>query len=169
MRQSFFELLIACAVAGCIFGCNKGTEEPAGPKTVESVKLVQAWEQNEDTFKADYLGKNVVIKNLVNYAVWNVDGVTSADAFAFDPASNTIYATGKSKLAGKEINANEKSFFFRILLKDAKEYESLKDGTSEIVDQVLTRDYAPPFDVSGTLKALDGNSLTVSDAMLTAK
>ena len=153
-----FALLLA-------FGCGKPAETPAGgaataqatpaaapepPKTagpeVNSFDLMTLATTDQAKFEAEYVGKTVVVKNVLTWGV-NVESTPpELIVFPYDPATDTIWNDNKAQINGKPAKTNAKSDNITIRFANAADIKNLKDP--EIIGSGAKEfNYGSPYSV----------------------
>ncbi len=156
-----FALLLA-------FGCSKPAETPASgtateqatpaaapeaPKAaneVNSFDLMTLATTDQAKFEAEYVGKTIVIKNLVVYGV-NADSTPpELITFPYDPATETVWTDKKAQIGGKPFKGNGKSDNILIKFVNVEDVKKMKDP--EIIGSGAQEfNYGAPFSVEAKI------------------
>jgi len=165
----FVAVLLAMA-AGC--GKKAGApaavqpDKPSGPSVadVQAWTLAKAWLKDSGKTKSEYVGKEVILRNMLAYQ--SVSDTHVVNSCAYDPQSKTISSQGASRYQGKDLVSGDE-FDFVIEFADAAEFENIKDSSGGNEDDKAFAVYETLFSVKGVIFD-DGvdNGLVVKKARL---
>jgi hypothetical protein len=165
-------ILSAVVLMAMVTGCGKkeSTTAQAGKSTAPQIADVQAWTlakaflKDQDQAKAEYDGKECMIRNLLAYM--SEGGARLVSSCAFDPATKTISTKTASRYQGQDLVSGDE-FNFDVEFADVAEFESIKDSASTTVDGKSYAVYEKLYSIQGLLKHEGSdNGLTVKNARL---
>lgn len=162
------------------FGCGK-KQEPAAAETktdkvaepvaaapqIESWAMAQACGLDEKKAAEEYVGKTIIVKNLVIYAIYEEE--KRFESFAYDPGTNTISTTGQLRLNGTEAKATETDFYFTVTLANAADLTALKAYTATETKSGRISVFAGPYAFEAKVEKIEGNNIYLIDAKPTTK
>jgi hypothetical protein len=172
MRKLGFVFLVVVIVMAV--GCGKKEEPAAGAEKpavtaapavapqIEAGAMAEACRQDEAKAMTDYVGKTIIVKNLVIYAIYEEE--KRFEGFAYDPANKTISTTGSLRLNGADVKATETDFYFTVTLADAAGLAGLKACTATETSAGRVSDFAGPYAFEAKVEKIEGNNIYFVDA-----
>ena len=173
-RTSWGFVVSAVVLLVMTTGCGKkehatasaGSGQAAGPKVadVQAWTLANAFLKDLGKAKAEYDGKECIVRDLLAYMAVSDTRVVSS--CAFDPKTKTVSTKIACRYQGQDL-VNGEEFSLEVEFADAAEFESIKDASSATVAEKPVSTFETLFAVRGTLKH-EGtdNGLAVKKARL---
>ena len=110
--------------------------------------LVKTWEKDGGKHKAEYVGKEVIIRNLLACKGNSETHMVLSEGY--DPKTNTVSSQGDCRYQGKNLVAGD-LFEFEIEFADVAEFEKIKDSEGTMEGNKTFSDYQTLYSVKGVV------------------
>ena len=170
-----WKVIVATAIAlASATGCGKkdsasnpaGPGQPTAPKIaeVDSWTVANAFVKDLDKAKAEYEGKEFVVRNLLAYM--SVSDKQMISSCAYDPKTKKASYSNDGRYKGQDLVKSD-TFDFEVVFTDMAQFDSIKDSADTTVDGKSFQSFETVYSVQGTIKH-DGvdNAVTVLKAKL---
>ena len=155
-----WKVIVATAIALAIAtGCGKkdsasnpgGPGQPTTPKIaeVDSWTVANAFVKDLDKAKAEYDGKEFIVRNLLAYM--SVSDKKMISSCAYDSKTRMASYSNDGRYKGQDLVKSD-PFDFEVELADMSEFESIKDSADTTVDGKSFQAFETVFAVQGTIK-----------------
>lgn len=141
-----------------------GLKDSVKPR-INAASLAVAARVSKEEFAASFAGKRFRIENLLGLSV-RVDKLgVKLEAAALDPKSGAVLAEGKFTLEGKAVEVSGLSFSFHLRFKDPYDLVWIAVPPAP-AETGAPRNLEGAFRVEATVGELQGDTLTLTDALL---